>query len=124
MPSLGFRVKKYIGTTNASGAIDEEVNIGGVVKKIFVDKTNSTFADTGDLDIKDARTGEFLLDIDDITTDKTVRTKAKCTDKAGSDLTDTTANIYDFVVVEDVQVVMAQGGDTKTVIIYFYISDA
>jgi len=124
MPVLGFRTVKYIGTTDVSGDLSESFNVGGIVKAIFVDKTNSTFADTGDLDITETRTGIALLDIDDITANKYVTTKVKQTDKAGSDLTDATANIYDHVPVENVTIVMAQGGNTKSVIIYFYVSDA
>jgi len=124
MPTLGFRTLKYSGTTNASGAISETFNVGGVVKAIFVDKTNSTFDNTGDLDITESRTGAILLDIDDITTNKYVTTKVKQTDKTGTDLTDATANIYDHIPVEDVSIVLVAGGDTKTLIIYFYVSDS
>lgn len=122
MPTLGFRTLKYIGTTSAAGAISETFNVGGIVRAIFVDKTNSTFADTGDITIAESRTGKEIFNISNITVNKYVSTKILNTDKAGADLT--TDKIYDYIPAEDVTITVAQGGDTKTVIIYFYMSDS
>jgi len=109
------RLRRLIVTTDADGAFTGYLDLSGRIDKIFLDV--GTLATTVDFTITDNETGETILSKSNVTADAVFYVRVLVQDTNGANI----ANTYDISAVKTIKVVVAQGGNTKTGDVYFYM---
>jgi len=123
MTKIRYPITKHTVTvtTDASGDFPEDVKVGGTIEKIMVDR-NTLTSGAADITITDKVTGETILGLSNITADSIDYPRIVAQGNDGVDL-DTAGDVcYVKPVADIITVTVAQGGDTKSGIIYIWTS--
>ena len=118
-----MRKVKVTVTTDGDGAATVYSGpVSGLLHAIRVDdgSGDTSLADTTDIVFTDAETGFTILTITDLTADALYQPRLPIHGANGA----ATANLYDRVPVDgSIKAVVAQGGDTKTGTLWFYVAE-
>lgn len=123
---MAIKVKQISLVTDSSGDFDSDniaqyttgISIGGRIVKMHL--THANHANTADITVTDKLTGENIWAETDISAASTVRPFLQAHTSAGVNVAAVGETLLQGEPVSTVQVVIAQGGDTKTDILYIY----